>query len=492
MEKHEEAVIEIASTVRQLYEKKEPFRIYHGSTNTCRPPHGQRTIDISSLSNVISVDVKAKSIVVEPNVPMDRLVEATIEHGFVPEVVMEFPGITVGGGYAGSAGESSSFRYGYFSETVEWVEIVLATGEVVKASKEERADLFHGAAGALGTLGIVTLLQIRLIPAKRFVRTTTIRTSSTKEAVQLIRETTQQDDIDYVDGILFSKDHGAVITGVFTDDKPAATKAQTFSDPRDPWYYLHVQSTVSAEPVIEYVPTAEYLFRYDRGGFWVGRETFQYFKFLPFTKFTRRLLDDLMHTRMLYRGVGRTQGVIVQDPSLPYSTVESFIEHCAQDLKIWPLWLCPLRETQAPSFPPSTTLRGPSTEPKPMFNIGLWGYTSSDSKTFLAQNRRLENELTKLGGRKNLYSQTFYTEDEFWALYGREWYEELRQRYHATTLPSVYDKVKGGLEWNQRKMGFRARLVSLWPLRGILGMVWARRSGDYLLDRQATWKGGAD
>lgn len=88
MEEHEETVKEIASRVGQKYEKKESYRIYHGSSNTCRPPHGQQTIDISALSNVISINAKAKSVLVEPNVPMDRLVDATIQHGFIPPVVM--------------------------------------------------------------------------------------------------------------------------------------------------------------------------------------------------------------------------------------------------------------------------------------------------------------------------------------------------------------------------------------------------------------------
>lgn len=43
---------------------------------------------------------------VEPNVPMDRLVEKMLEYGLMLPVIMEFPGITVGGGYAGTSGES--------------------------------------------------------------------------------------------------------------------------------------------------------------------------------------------------------------------------------------------------------------------------------------------------------------------------------------------------------------------------------------------------
>jgi len=79
---------------------------------------------------------------------------------------MEFPGITVGGGFAGTAGESSSFRYGFFDRTVNWIEMVLADGEVVRASGTEREDLFLGAASSFGTLGVATLLEIQLIEAK--------------------------------------------------------------------------------------------------------------------------------------------------------------------------------------------------------------------------------------------------------------------------------------------------------------------------------------
>ncbi|KAH9207721.1 hypothetical protein DL95DRAFT_395774 [Leptodontidium sp. 2 PMI_412] len=123
---------------------------------------------------------------------MNRLVQATLKHGLVPPVVMEFPGITVGGGYAGTSGESSSFKHGFFNKTVNWVDIVLADGEVVKASPTERWDLFEGAAGAVGTLGIVVLLEVRLIEAKRFVETTHSRVESVSEAMGELLKLTER------------------------------------------------------------------------------------------------------------------------------------------------------------------------------------------------------------------------------------------------------------------------------------------------------------
>jgi len=57
---------------------------------------------------------------------MDKLVNATLPFRLIPPVVPEFPGIIVGGAYAGTAGESSSFKHGLFDATVERIEISLS------------------------------------------------------------------------------------------------------------------------------------------------------------------------------------------------------------------------------------------------------------------------------------------------------------------------------------------------------------------------------
>ena len=74
---------------------------------------------------------------------MDRPVEDTLKYGLVPPVVMEIPGITVGGGYAGTSGESSSYKHGFFNHTLNNVETVLANGDVVTCSEKEKSDLLR-------------------------------------------------------------------------------------------------------------------------------------------------------------------------------------------------------------------------------------------------------------------------------------------------------------------------------------------------------------
>lgn len=95
MERHKQTVSKISSAVKAFFDRKEPYRIFHGSTNSTRPFRRDRFVDISALNNVLEVNKARKIALVEPNVPMDRLVEQTLRHGLVPPVVMEFPGILV-------------------------------------------------------------------------------------------------------------------------------------------------------------------------------------------------------------------------------------------------------------------------------------------------------------------------------------------------------------------------------------------------------------
>lgn len=228
--------------------------------------------------------------------PMDRLIEATIPLGLVPFVVMECPGITVGGGYNGTSGESSSFKHGFFSENILRVEMILANGDVVNCSDTERSDLFRGAAGAVGSLGVTTLVELRLREATRYVEMTYYPVSSIEGAVSKIQQLISGavSEIDYLDGILFSGSQGAILAGRMTDKPMAHFRVRRFGAPTDPWFYLHVQEVIAGKdyPVIEVIPLAEYLFRYDRGTFWMGRSLFDY-SCVPFNRFTRRVSSPI-------------------------------------------------------------------------------------------------------------------------------------------------------------------------------------------------------
>jgi len=104
-------------------------------------------------------------------------------------------------------------------------------------------------------------------------------------------------------------------------------------------------------------------------------------------------------------------------------------------------------------------------------------------------NRQLEAKVQELGGRKWLYAQTYYSEGQFWDIYDRDAYETLRHKYHATHLPSIYDKVKfvsKGKESQGSKFGGLWKVVwTVWPLRGLYGLFHAMVGWDYLLSTRS-------
>jgi len=437
-ESHQLKVSRIARQVKSYYRTKTPFRIYHGSTNSTRIVSFRRSemLDVSDLNNVLSIDTKRQVAVVEPNVPMDSLVDATVAYDLLPPVITEFPGITVGGGIQGGAGESSSFKWGFFSQTVNWIEYVLADGSIVKSSPAKYADLFYGAAGSSGTLDVITAVEVRLIPAKKYVRLTYLPVASFKDAIDTMQQTAAEAH-DFIDGIMFGKDHGVIVAGKLSDT--AVGTVQRFSRAHNPWYYLHAQKIDAAKKIVtETVPLKDYLFRYDRGAFWVGKYAFERFD-IPFNALTRFMLNPLLNTRKLYQALqdsGASQEHLVQDLTLPLDTTEEFMQYIDNLTGIYPLWLCPIKPE------PRSPLLCNGLDAPLAINIGVWGPQIADYTEFKKINRDIEAKLTKLGGKKWMYAHTYYTEKEFWNIYDKSWYNKLRQKYKATTLPSIFEKVR--------------------------------------------------
>ena len=435
---HTDAVGVISGRVKSFYDTKRPFRVYHGSTNTTRSQSNKRRdqmVDVSALDRVMKIDVASQTAIVEPNVPMDQLVAATLKHGLVPPVVMEFPGITVGGGLQGGAGESSSFKWGCFNRTLNWYEVVTGDGTVVKASRTEHSDLYYASPGAYGSLGVVTAAEVQLVPAKAYVALEYLLVRSFDEAVQMIDET-KTTDPDYIDGIMFAQDRGVVMIGRMID-QPAGRTIR-YRRPRDPWFYLRAdQISQAGKPVTEYVPLVDYLFRYDRGAFWTGKYSFERFG-VPFNKLTRFVFDPFFKTRRMYVALeasGLAQEYLVQDLALPADRAGEFMNWTNQNLGIYPLWLCPL------AVDTDSRLQSNYLPAKSIMNVGVWGPGPTTKEAFVTANRRLEAEVSRLGGRKWLYAHAYYPEAEFWKMYDYGWYQSIRSKYHAQTLPTVFDKT---------------------------------------------------
>lgn len=502
MDAHKATVDKVRSRIKHYYSTKTPFRVYHGSTNSTRHADFDRDaiVDVSPLNHVLSIDIERKTALVEPNVPMDALVRETMKFGLVPPVVMEFPGITVGGGFVGTAGESSSFKYGFFDRTVLSVEVVLADGAIVTASETENVELFEGLRGSFGTLGVLTMVEMQLVPLKQFVEVTYHPTFSIENSMGKLQYQITRQENDYVDGILFSKGLGVVVAGrlVGTTSSLPDIPIRRFSKPWNEWFWIHAKSLAGKGIITkELVPIEDYLFRFDRGAFWMGMHAYKQFM-IPFIWLTRVLLDYFMHTRVMYHALhksGYTDRYIIHDIAFPAGNTAAFVEYADQEFEIYPLWLCPLKKDGRSSMghpkPYEGGVGGRSNTGVyngEYISVGIWGPYPSSETEYVRANREIESKMRELGGLKWLYSRVFYTKEEWWQVYDKRKYDELRKKFNATTLPTIWDKVKDRGRKEEFGTGLKGLLKKIIKsstlLSGFYGIYKAVRGGDYMLKKE--------
>ena len=512
MEDHKRAVDLISSNAKTFYKTHKPWRVYHGSTSSTRTQNftPQGIINISSLDHVLSISRDTMTALVEPKVSMAQLVDATLLHGLLPPVVMEFPAITVGGGFSGTAAESSSFKHGLFEQTIKSIEIVLANGDVVRANETQNTDLLQGAAGAFGTLGVITMLEIELIPAQPYVQLRYVPVKSMDSAIKAMEKAMQPEaQNDYVDAIMFSATSGVVMTGCLTVPvtffrgfEASKLRPKRFSRARDALFYQHVESVLSrsnAATHTDLIPVRDYLFRYDRGAFWGAKYAWSHF-LVPLNRITTFLLNPFLHTKTMYAALhksGLASQFIIQDCVFPVNMAPQFVKYCQEQFDFWPLWLCPLNYSK-PVSPhgvhpnlfnvPKDNGKG-NNEGSWLCNVGIWGPGPQKREQFIRVNREIEEKVKDLGGVKTLYAHTYYTEKEFDEIYDRPRYDRLRKTYHADRLPSVYEKVRVDVDAEKRAANtWGGTITGTWPLGGIWALRKAIESGSHLQARVSSWR----
>jgi decaprenylphospho-beta-D-ribofuranose 2-oxidase len=119
-------------------------------------------LDTSRMTRVLEWDPGSGRIRVEPGVTIGQLWRYVIEDGWWPPVVSGTMHTSLGGALAMNIHGKNNWKVGPIGDHVEAFELVLSSGELVRCSREERADLFHAAIGGFGMLGCFTSVTLRL------------------------------------------------------------------------------------------------------------------------------------------------------------------------------------------------------------------------------------------------------------------------------------------------------------------------------------------
>ena len=132
-------------------------------------------IVLSRMRRILEVDLSNQRIVVEPGVINREISDAVGPSHFYPPDPSSQVVCSIGGNIAENSGGLHCFKYGFTTNYVTGLEIVMPDGTVVELGGKELDapgyDLIGAFVGSEGTLGIATRITLRVIPVPETVRT---------------------------------------------------------------------------------------------------------------------------------------------------------------------------------------------------------------------------------------------------------------------------------------------------------------------------------
>lgn len=394
-----------ASTPVSLRKKAPPHQVPKGGDLRRRDPK----IDISALTAILSIDPVKRVCVAESGVMFCDLVEATLRHGLVPIVVPELKTITIGGAVSGCSIESMSYRYGGFHDTCLEYEVITANGDVLVCRPDNDYDLvFQMIHGSFGTLGVLSKLTFRLVPAKPYVCVDYETYGTLDEYRTAIKRHFDKQDVDFMDGIMHAPDKLVLCVGKFVDDAPYTSKYD--------WTKVYWQST--GKRLTDFMTTPDYFFRYDRGvtnvhpKSWLGRLLVGK---LMGSGNTLRIADKL---NFLFK---TDKPTVIVDVFLPFSKVPAFLDWWQREIGFFPLWCVPYKRVHDYEWLDASFYAG--MKDRLFLDLAIYGLEQTDDRNI---HRMIEEKLRELGGMKTLISHNYYSRDEFWSIWNKRNYDQVK------------------------------------------------------------------
>jgi hypothetical protein len=258
-------------------------------------------------------------------------------------------------------------------------------------------------------VGVLSRLVFKLIPAKPYVHLRHETHTSIDSYMESIWGHFEQQDVDFMDGIIHSPSHLVLCVGDFVDRAPYTNRYD--------WLKVYYQSTARRKE--DYLRTPDYFFRYNQGVTNVRPKSFLgrllFGKFLGSTE----ILGIAEKLRWLFLNDDRP--LITVDTFLPFSRLKEFLEWYAKDFGHFPLWMVPYRRVHDYEWLADSFWQGIDDEL--LIDIAIYGMKQPGEANYY---RLMEEKLKELNGAKTLISYNYYPEDEFWEIFHRENFEAVK------------------------------------------------------------------
>lgn len=142
-----------------------------------------RVLQTRHLDHFIAFDAEAGLLSCEAGVTLHQILRLIVPKGWFLPVTPGTGFVTLGGAIASDVHGKNHHRAGSFGDHVRAIRMMLGNGEIITASPEEHADLFHATCGGMGLTGLILSAQIALIPVRSAaIRQTIVKTRNIEEA----------------------------------------------------------------------------------------------------------------------------------------------------------------------------------------------------------------------------------------------------------------------------------------------------------------------
>lgn len=118
-------------------------------------------LDISRMNQILDFDAETGIANLEAGATIEQLWKHALPRGYWPRVVSGTMFPTVAGASAMNIHGKNNYKVGTFGDCVLDFDIVLPSGEVKTASRDENSDLFHAAIGGFGMLGCFSRIRLQ-------------------------------------------------------------------------------------------------------------------------------------------------------------------------------------------------------------------------------------------------------------------------------------------------------------------------------------------
>src|SRR3954447_5068906 len=147
---------------------------------------------LSRMNRILDVDLDNQRVVVEPGVTNLAVSQAVGPDHFYPPDPSSQIVCSIGGNVAENSGGAHCFKYGFTTNYVTGLDVVLPDGSLVTLGGKQLDmpgyDLLGAFIGSEGTLGVATRITLRIVPKPESVRTLVAFFESLEEAGEVVSE----------------------------------------------------------------------------------------------------------------------------------------------------------------------------------------------------------------------------------------------------------------------------------------------------------------